>query len=104
MGSDRPIDPTPMTWPRKVFLESTALFRLGPELENVEFARLLQLRDHLQFELKVAEEAGANTSGAGKKRFAIAWPEFGNAKRTWPNTSRQPTNSNRPSRRLWRIF
>ena len=55
MGSHRTIDQTPMTWPSKVFLESTALFRLGPELENVEFARLLQLRDHLQFELKVAE-------------------------------------------------
>ena len=45
-----------MTWPRKVFLESNALFRLGPHLENnVEFARLLQLRDALQFELVVAE-------------------------------------------------
>lgn len=44
-----------MTWPRKVFLESTVLFRLGPRLENVEFAELLQLRDNLGFELSVAE-------------------------------------------------
>jgi hypothetical protein len=44
-----------MNWPPKVFLESTALFRLGPRLENVEFAELLQLRDGLKFELSVAE-------------------------------------------------
>ena len=42
-------------WPRKVFLESTVLFRLGPQLENVDFAELLQIRDLLKFELIVAE-------------------------------------------------
>jgi len=42
-------------WPRKVFLESTVLFRLGPRLENLEFAELLERRDSLGFELMVAE-------------------------------------------------
>jgi hypothetical protein len=55
MGSHRRICPSNMTWPSKVFLESTALFRLGPRLENVEFAELLQFRDKLGFELSVAE-------------------------------------------------
>ena len=40
-----------MNWPRKVFLESNALFRLGPRLENVDFAKLLERRDDLGFEL-----------------------------------------------------
>lgn len=44
-----------MSWPDKVFLESTALFQLGARLENVELAELIRLRDHLSFELAVAE-------------------------------------------------
>ena len=44
-----------MTWPGKIFIESTALFQLGPRLENVDFARLLELRNLLEFELFVTE-------------------------------------------------
>src|SRR5216684_6685764 len=44
-----------MSWPRKVFLESTALFQLGPRLENVDFARLLEMRDNLSIELYTTE-------------------------------------------------
>ena len=45
----------PVEWPRKVFLESTALFRLGSRLENVDFAELQRFRESLEFELIVAE-------------------------------------------------
>jgi hypothetical protein len=44
-----------MTWPRKIFLESTALFQLGPRLENVELANLQEVRNILKFELFVSE-------------------------------------------------
>jgi PIN domain len=44
-----------MRWPRKVFVESTALFQLGPRLENVDFARLLEMRDKLGIELYTTE-------------------------------------------------
>jgi hypothetical protein len=44
-----------MSWPRKVFLESTALFQLGPRLENVDFARLLEMRNNLGIELCTTE-------------------------------------------------
>lgn len=41
--------------PKKVFLETNALFSLGPKFENVDFVRLAQIRDLLRFELLVAE-------------------------------------------------
>jgi len=44
-----------MTLPRKIFIESTALFQLGPGLENVDSAELLGLRELLKFELFVSE-------------------------------------------------
>jgi hypothetical protein len=44
-----------VSWPRKVFIESTALFQLGPRLENVDFARLLKLREILGFEICVSD-------------------------------------------------
>lgn len=44
-----------MSWPRKIFLESTALFPLGPRFENVDLAGLIKLRDILHFELIVAD-------------------------------------------------
>lgn len=44
-----------MSWPRRVFLESTALFQLGPRLENVDLARLLEMRDKLGIELCTTE-------------------------------------------------
>src|SRR6266852_4998364 len=44
-----------MSWPLKVFVESTALFQLGPRLENVDFARLLEMRDKLSIELYTTE-------------------------------------------------
>jgi len=47
--------PPPSEWPRKVFLESTALFRLGPRLENVDFAELQRFQELIDFELIVAE-------------------------------------------------
>jgi hypothetical protein len=44
-----------MSWPRRVFLESTVLFQLGPRLENVDLARLLEMRDKLGIELCTTE-------------------------------------------------
>jgi len=41
--------------PRSVFLESTALFEVGSRLQTPEFAKLLELRDILKFELLVSE-------------------------------------------------
>jgi hypothetical protein len=48
-----------MSWPRKVFLESTALFQLGNKLEKPEFAKLLERREHLKFDLLVSEVSWA---------------------------------------------
>lgn len=45
----------PVNWPRKVFLESTALFQLGSKLQKPEFARLLELKGILNFDLFVSE-------------------------------------------------
>lgn len=44
-----------VTWPRKIFIESTALFQLGPRLETVDSAELLGLQKVLKFELFVSE-------------------------------------------------
>jgi hypothetical protein len=44
-----------MTWPRKIFIESTALFQLGPRVENVDLARLIELRDFVSARLYVTE-------------------------------------------------
>lgn len=46
-------------WPRKVFLESTALFQLGSKLEKPEFAKLTELRRHLKFDLFASEVSWA---------------------------------------------
>jgi hypothetical protein len=48
-----------MTWPQKVFLESTALFQLGSKLEKPEFAKLRELREYLKFDLLVSEVSWA---------------------------------------------
>src|SRR5579862_6596673 len=50
-----------MTFPLKLFLESTALYSLGPRIENVDFAQLLEFREVLKFELYVA---------------AVSWREY----------------------------
>jgi hypothetical protein len=44
-----------MTWPRKIFIESTALFQLGPRVETVDLARLIELRNILGARLYVSE-------------------------------------------------
>jgi hypothetical protein len=44
-----------MNWPRKVFLESTALFQLGSKLQKPEFAKLKERREYLKFDLFVSE-------------------------------------------------
>ncbi len=44
-----------MSVPRKIFLESTALFQLGPRLENADLARLLEIRASTPFEILIAE-------------------------------------------------
>ena len=46
-------------WPRKVFLESTALFQLGSKLEKPEFAKLKDRREYLKFDLFVSEVSWA---------------------------------------------
>jgi len=48
-----------MNWPRKVFLESTALFQLGSKLEKPEFAKLKDRREYLKFDLFVSEVSWA---------------------------------------------
>jgi PIN domain len=48
-----------MSWPRKVFLESTALFQLGNKLQKPEFAKLLERREYLKFDLLVSEVSWA---------------------------------------------
>jgi PIN domain len=48
-----------MNWPRKVFLESTALFQLGSKLQKPEFANLLERREYLKFDLLVSEVSWA---------------------------------------------
>lgn len=44
-----------MNWPRKVFLESTALFQLGSKLQKPELAKLTERQEYLKFELLVSE-------------------------------------------------
>lgn len=46
-------------WPRKVFLESTALFQLGSRLQKPELAKLTERREYLKFELLVSEVSWA---------------------------------------------
>src|SRR6266481_2549636 len=48
-----------MNWPRKVFLESTALFQLGSKLQKPEFAKLKERQQYLKFELFVSEVSWA---------------------------------------------
>jgi hypothetical protein len=48
-----------MSLPRKVFLESTALFQLGSKLQKPEFAKLLERREYLKFDLLVSEVSWA---------------------------------------------
>src|ERR1700719_2270198 len=48
-----------MNWPRKVFLESTALFQQGSKLEKPEFAQLRERRDNQHFEILVSEVSWA---------------------------------------------
>src|SRR6266478_5279287 len=48
-----------MNWPRKVFLESTALFQLGSKLQKPEFAKLKERQQYLNFELFVSEVSWA---------------------------------------------
>lgn len=42
-------------YPKKVFLESSVLWRLGPTLEKVEFANLLEIKKSVGFETFVSE-------------------------------------------------
>ena len=44
-----------MAWPRKIFIESTALFQLGPRLETVDLAKLLEISADLQIGLYASE-------------------------------------------------
>jgi len=46
-------------WPQRVFLESTSLFQQGSKLQKPEFAKLLELRDLLKFDLMVSEVSWA---------------------------------------------
>lgn len=42
-------------WPRKIFLDTTELYTLGPQLDNVELAQLQQLRKWLHFDVLISE-------------------------------------------------
>lgn len=41
--------------PRKIFLESTALFQLGPRLDNLYLSQLLATRESIPFDILIAE-------------------------------------------------
>src|SRR5487761_23431 len=40
-------------WPRVIFVDTNALYSLGPQFEQVDFANLLELRKYLDFEISV---------------------------------------------------
>jgi len=48
-----------MEWPRKVFLESTALFQQGSKLQKPEFAKLKERQGNLEFDVLVSEVSWA---------------------------------------------
>jgi len=48
-----------MNWPRKVFLESAALFQLGSKLQTPEFAKFVERQEYLNFDLLVSEVSWA---------------------------------------------
>jgi hypothetical protein len=54
MGAARGIMAT-SEFPKKLFIESSILFQLGPRLENVEFAKLLDIRGAAGFKTLVSE-------------------------------------------------
>jgi hypothetical protein len=58
-----------MNWPRKVFLESTALFQLGSRLQTLEFAKLLDRQEHLKFDLLVSEVSWAEYTRQRKDKI-----------------------------------
>lgn len=43
------------TSPKRIYIESTALFQLGPRFENVDFEKLLELRASAGFQVLVSE-------------------------------------------------
>lgn len=47
--ADRASGESAAKWPQVIFLDTNALFPLGPQFENVDFTKLLELRDYLKF-------------------------------------------------------
>jgi hypothetical protein len=73
-------------WPRKVFLESTALFQLGNKLQKPEFAKLTERREYLKFDLLVSEVSWAEyIRQRTDKMDALAneFQSFGTRLREW---------------------
>jgi PIN domain len=57
--------------PRFIFLESTALFQLGPRFENVDFEKLIELKDSAGFRLLVSEISWQEYIRNRKKEISV---------------------------------
>lgn len=51
----RPSSKAASKWPRVIFVDSNALYPLGPQFEHADFAELLDLRKYLGFDLLIPE-------------------------------------------------
>lgn len=51
----RPSKESLAEWPQAVFADSNSLYSLGPQFEHVDFAKLLEAREYLGFDLLVPE-------------------------------------------------
>ena len=57
--------------PKRIYIESTALIQLGQKLENVDFEKLLQLRDSAGFRIYVSEVSWLEYIRKRKKDLAF---------------------------------
>ncbi len=71
-----------MNWPRKVFLDSTALYQLGLRLENVDLAKLMELRDSLEFKILIPEIAWREYLRQRKKQILACLEKVRQVKNT----------------------
>jgi hypothetical protein len=60
-----------MATPKRIYMESTALIQLGQKLENVDFEKLLELRDSARFRIYVSEVSWLEYVRKRKKDLAF---------------------------------
>ena len=68
--------------PKRIFLESTALVQLGQKLENVDFEKLLQLRDSAGFRIYISEVSWLEFMRKRKKDLSFFTDSCSKAERT----------------------